>query len=154
MFRTSGILLLTVLLLACLVPIVTSEPDAIDANLTNEARTKLATAFEGVAEADAKGGNVTTLVVELNDALALLERGEANGDEGLIRDAISKAEEVTAEAPIIAKQGEEAAQARLVEALLVLGLVAISVMVIWRYGSRIFWKLWTRSKRDWRVEAH
>ena len=144
---------MAVLLLACLVPIVTSEPDAIDANLTNEAKTKLATAFEGVAEADAKGGNVTTLVVELNHALALLERGEANGDEGLIRDAISKAEEVTAEAPIIGKQGEEAAQVRLAETFLVLSLLALSAVIVWRYGPRVFWELWTRSRRDWRVEA-
>jgi len=122
-----------------------SEPDATDVSLVSEANTKIASAFEGVAEADAKGGNVTSLVIELNDALTLLEKGEADGDEGLIHDAISKAEEVIAEAPIIAEQGEEVAQARLVETLLVLSLLAISAVIVWRYGSRIFWELWMRS---------
>ena len=154
MLRTGRVLLLTALLLACLVPIVVSEPDAIDAGLISEAKTKITNAFESVADADTKGGNVTVLVAELNDAIVLLERGEVNGDEGLIHDAILKAEEVTAEAPAIAKQGEKVAQARLVETLLVLGLIAISAVIVWRYGSEIFWDLWVRSRREWRVKAH
>ena len=119
----------------------------------DEARVKLGVAFEAFAEAERMGGDVSQLVKELNEALALLERGEAEGDDALLYEAILKAEEVAARAPAIGRDGEAAARARIIQTGLVVGLVAVSAAIVWRCGPMLFWRLWTRSKREWRVRA-
>lgn len=126
---------------------------AIDEISTKEARDKLAEAFEAVAEAEGAGGDVSGLVEQLSEAAILLERAGVEGDEGLLRDLLLKVEGVIAEAPVVAQHGAAEEQARMVWSWFVVGLVAVLAVIVWRYEPRVFWRLWVRSKRGWKVKS-
>ena len=150
--RFCRVLLVSVLLLS-LFSIVVRSPRASDDPALDDAGAKLATAFEAVAEAERRGGDVSKLVEELNEALALLERGEAEGDEAALREAEGVIARVIDRAPAIGRKGEAAARARMIQTGLVVGLVVVSAAMVWGYGPMLFWRLWTRSKRGWMVRA-
>jgi len=126
---------------------------AFDEAYVEEARDKLAEAFEAVAEAERMGGDVSDLVVWLNEAVKLIEEGEACGNESLIGEAFLKAEAVIAEAPVLGEEGAASVRMRMIQNGVVLGVVVVLAVVVWRYGSRVFWRLWVKSKRDWRVKT-
>jgi len=106
-----------------------------------------------VAKAERLGGDVSGLVDELNQALTLLEEGETRNDEAMLQGALSKVEDVVANAPVAGQGGVAAMQARKVQSWLVIGVVAALGVIVWRYEPRIFWRLWVRSKRGWKVKA-
>jgi len=37
--------------------------------------------------------------------------------------------------------------------LLVIGVVAVLGVIVWHYEPKIFWRLWVRNKRRWKVKA-
>jgi len=114
---------------------------------------ELAEAFVAVADAERLGGDVSELVDELNHASILLEENEMKNDEGLLQEALLKVEDVLARAPAIGRDGVAAMQTRTVQSWLVVGVVVALGVIVWRYGPRIFWRLWVRSKRRWKVKA-
>ncbi|MBO3754896.1 MAG: hypothetical protein FGF53_08505, partial [Candidatus Brockarchaeota archaeon] len=110
----------------------------------DEARDKIAEAFKAVAEAEKMGGEVSDLVAELNEALKLLEEGE-------VQEAVLKADVVIAEAQRVGMEGAAMRKARMLQSAVVLSFLAFSAFSVWRYGPRLFWSLWIRSKRSWKV---
>jgi len=121
--------------------------------LEEKVRLELAEAFVAVAEAERLGGDVSELVDELNQALILLEKGEMRNDEVRLSEALSKVKDVIARAPVVGQGGLAAMQARTVQSWLVVSVVVALGVIVWRYESRIFWRLWVRSKRGWKVKA-
>ena len=140
----------TVILLVSLRVASIPAPDVVS---IDEVRAKLARSFKAVSEAERMGGNVSSLVSELNAAIALLEEGESSGNETLIREASMRADHVLAEAPEAGREGTAGAQLRIYQKVAILSSLAILAFVVWIFGPRLFWSLWTRSKRDWRVKA-
>ena len=145
-------LLLASTVILLLSPRVASIP-APDAVSIDEVRAKLAESFKAVSEAERMGGNVSSLVSELNAAIALLEEGESSGDETLIREASMRAEHVLAEAPEAGSEGVAGAQLRIYQNVAILSSLAVLAFVVWIFGPRLFWGLWKRSRHDWRVKA-
>ena len=133
--------------------IVVLSPAVGELALERSVRLELAGAFVAVAEAERVGGDVSGLVEQLNQAVVLLEEGETKNDEALLREALSKVEEVVARAPVVGQDGVATMQARTVQSWLVVGVVAALGVVVWRYEPRVFWRLWVWSKRRWRVKA-
>lgn len=130
------------------------SPSATDiACLEDEATGKLAEAFEAVSEAERLGGNVSHLVAELNEAICLLAEGETYKNKTLIREAVSKIDYVIAVAPEIERESAAAFQTHRFQAMVTIGLLAALALVVWRYGPKLFWDLWIKSKRDWRVKT-
>ena len=114
-----------------------------------EVKERLERAYEAVAEAERAGGDVSGLVDELNQALELLEVG---GEDSLA-EALSKVDSVLTEAPGAMQAGIVATQLRYTKTAAVVGLLGFSAVLVWRYGPRIFWSIWLRSKKSWRVHA-
>jgi len=106
-----------------------------------------------VAKVERLGSDVSGLVDELNQALILLEEGEMRNDEAMLQRALSKVEDVVARAPVAGQGGVAAMQARTVQSLLVIGVVAALGVIVWHYEPKIFWRLWVRNKRRWKVKA-
>jgi len=147
LFLVSALLLISVSLM------VVSNSVSGEIALKERVRLELAEAFMAVAEAERLSGDVSELVDELNQALFLLEKAQIDGDEALLLEALSKVEDVVAMAPVVGQDGVAAMQARTVQSWLVVGLVGALGVITWRYEPRIFWRLWVRSKRRWKVKA-
>jgi hypothetical protein len=109
-----------------------------------EAEDLLQEAFNALVEAEEAGGEVDLLVDSLNHALDLLEEGRVEEAEGIIRDVIDEAPEVRASG--VREWRFDVA----VAGATVAGLVIASILV-WVYGSRLFWRLWLRVKEGWVV---
>jgi len=133
--------------------VVASNPASSELALKARVRLELAEAFVAVAEAERLGGDVSGLVDELNQALILLEEGEMRNDEVMLQEALSKVEDVVARAPVVGQGGVAAMQARTVQSLLVVGVVVALGVIVWHYEPKIFWRLWVRNKRRWKVKA-
>ncbi|MCW3991440.1 MAG: hypothetical protein NWE79_01935 [Candidatus Bathyarchaeota archaeon] len=110
-------------------------------------RRELMAAFDAVSEAEEAGGDVSGLVEGLSEALKLLSSG---GEQDLML-AESIVESVLEEAPVVAELGAASARMERIWLGLILSLVVVSAIAIWRFGPRVFWSLWLRSKRDWGV---
>lgn len=112
-------------------------------------REKMLTAFEAVAEAERKGGDVSRLVNDLNEALRLLEAG---GKSNLIV-AESKIEYVLAATTEVELQGIFLTRKHRITKGAIIGTVTLFAILMWWLGPKVFWSMWLYSKREWRVHG-
>ena len=111
-----------------------------------DVRNMLTEAFEAVLEAENAGGETLNLVDELNQALRLL-------DEGKTEEAMSIVDAVLAVVPDIKQAGLISTRNQQITVTGTLIFSAVSTAVVWRYGKKVFWLLWLRSKRGWKVNS-
>lgn len=124
------------------------EPVPVLALSQGDLRSEAATAFAAVSRAEAAGGNVTRLVGDLDRAVRLIDAG---GEADLVEaDALIRG--VEAAASSVESGGAQSRTMRYVETGFVLVVLAAAAALVWLYGSRVFWRLWIRTKRGWRVE--
>jgi hypothetical protein len=120
------------------------------------ARDMIAEAFSAVVEAEKAGGDVTPLVASLNEALSLVEQGERSADQAeaavLYERATQIADQVLASAPMVKEAGLVAQRSS--TTFLVVSMVALGVtgLVAYLFVPPLFWMLWLRGHRGWRVE--
>ncbi len=151
--RLTYLKLLSKLMLASVVvslvfPVLCSAANAQETSV-DEVRNKLIDAFEAVAEAEEAGGDVSHLVEELDHAVKLLEAG---GGEELL-EAESKIQDVLEAVSDVKQEGIVSTQHRQIMAGTILVVLAVVAAVVWRFGPRVFWLLWLRSKRGWRAHT-
>ena len=107
-------------------------------------------AFVAVQTAGRDGGNVTSLVDQLNGALALLQKASAENSSNPsqasvdVQSALSIAGSVQASAAGVAQQGISARQYQfelsIGSAIVIVGIAA----ALYVYGDRIYRRLWLR----------
>jgi hypothetical protein len=107
-------------------------------------------AFVAVQTAGRDGGNTTSLVVQLNGALALVQKataenatnpGEATTD---LQSALSIAQGVQSSAAAVARQGTSARHLQ-IELSVFSAVVIIDVAIaLYVYGDRIYRRIWLR----------
>lgn len=115
--------------------------------------TRLKEAFEAVSKAEEMGGDVKELVESLNEALSLLEEAEQNGDDELKNDALSIIEKVVSEASKASEEGLKTKQTQIAMMGITMGVLAVLCIVTWRYLAKLFWNLWVKNKRKWKVKT-
>ena len=131
---------------------------AAKAQTATQVQSQIGQAFAAVQSAEQAGGNVTALVAKLNSAIGLVQ--EANSVSAsdparaasLLAQASTLAQEVTNAAPSAAAAGRAsvaAGQLDLVIETVVLAALAAAAYVC---VPRLFWGLWLRTRRDWRVK--
>ncbi|MDG6929224.1 MAG: hypothetical protein JRN29_04155 [Nitrososphaerota archaeon] len=111
-------------------------------------------AYVKVLQAEQEGANVSVQVSELNQALALVQQGEASNQTRaaqLYGRAQAMASAVEAQLPQAIAQGQAAARTELILLGSYLGGIAVAVGAIYFYGGRVFWTVWIRLHRDWTV---
>ena len=116
-------------------------------------------AFVAVQSAGADGGNVTSLVAQLNSALALVQKasaenssnpGQASAD---LQSALGIAQGVQASAGSVAQQGMAARQLQLeISIVSAVAIVGIAV-ALYVYGDRLYHRLWLRIYGDYVVKT-
>lgn len=119
------------------------------AKSNDELRLELGAAFTKVAEAELAGGDVSDLVQVLNLAASLIDKG----DDASLKSAEDMIQYVSVFALEKKEEGVQATNYQHIVLGATLGALVASAAIIWFYGSRVFWALWIRTKRGWRVEA-
>ena len=135
------------LLIIVLSVVLTGQSIVFSQSREDDVRESLMEAFEAIREAEGVGGKVSELLENLNEALRLIEAG----GEGNLAGAEEKIESVLAVVPLVRSQGIVSTRNQQIVMGVVIGFVAVWAVVIWRFGPRLFWSLWLRSKSDWRV---
>jgi hypothetical protein len=119
------------------------------AQTQSDLRSALSAAYSTVEKAEASGGDVGPLVSTLDQAAQLIDSG-SSGDlikaQGLIAD-------VSSAAPSFASQGTQSTTMLYLETGVSLAILGALAVLVWRFGSRVFWAAWLRGKRGWRVES-
>lgn len=128
--------------------LLVSFAPTVGATTVDEARIDLASAYSAVSRAEAAGGNVTGLVLRLNEAARLIDSGGV--------DDVSRAEgiigEVVAAAPQVQSAGAERITNRYIVTGVALVVLAAAGVAVWFRGSRWVWGAWLRARGGWRVE--
>ena len=114
----------------------------------DEARADLARAFVGVQRAERSFGYVTGLVDKLNTAARLLDTG---GDDNVAQ-ASALISDVLVLTPSVESSGSQAQTMRLAIRGVLLAVLLAAAVLVWFYGSRVYWGLWLRARGKWRVE--
>ncbi|MDD1776130.1 MAG: hypothetical protein LUP94_02125 [Candidatus Methanomethylicus sp.] len=143
-------LLLFLVLGSTAVPCVRATPD--EAAL----RAAVQSTFAQVLSAEQDGANVTNAAAKLNTALGLIEN--AATESGTVRDEmLASAEsilaEVSASIPALKSEGEQALFWGNVTLLSEIALTAMGLIFAYILVPLIYWRLWLRSKRDWKLQA-
>ena len=116
----------------------------------NGASSAVQSAFVAVQTAGKDGGNITSLVAQLNGALALIQKAsvenstnpaQASAD---LQSALSIAQGAQSSAPGVAQQGISSRQFQF-EISIVSAVVIIGIAVaLYIYGDRLYRRLWLR----------
>ena len=108
-------------------------------------------AFLAVQNAGSEGGNITSLVVQLNGALALVQKASAENSTNPsqasadLQSALSIAQGVQASAAGVAQQGVAARQLQLEISITSAAVILGVAVVLYMYGDRIYRRLWLRT---------
>ena len=147
--KASAIAVLALLFLMIGAPVVSAASQA----SFNGASSAVQSAFVAVQAAGRDGGNVTSLVAQLNGALALVQKASAENSSSPAQAAIdlqsasSMAQGVQTSAATVAQQGTSARQFQLGlsigSAILIIGIA----IALYAYGDRIYRRAWLRMYR-------
>ncbi|MDE1858865.1 MAG: hypothetical protein KGI26_07355 [Thaumarchaeota archaeon] len=123
-----------------------------------QAAGQVAQAYAAVLGAERDGGNVTALVAKLNTAVALIQQAEAvnatdpSRAQALFSQASSLAQQVLQAAPGVAAAGRSSVFAGQIELFVETAVLVALAAVAYIFAPRVFWRLWLRTRRDWRVK--
>ena len=117
-------------------------------------RSKVISVYAELAEAEANGADVTVAASKLNEALRLISQAEEAKDPERIL-LLSKASILIDEAekmiPELIEAGRTAALYRNFLTGISVAFLAISAFILYFYGPKALWRLWLKSRREWRV---
>ena len=114
---------------------------------------KVFEAFRAIADAERSGGDVSSLKNELNAAMDLINRAQANSDDSQLQEALTKLENIITSAVTVAQKAAVDSQTRLMFVALYVGVFGISCFLAYRYVPIVFWSLWVKVKKSWRVQT-
>jgi len=114
----------------------------------NTATNAVGLAFVAVHNAGQNGGNVSELVTELNTALNLLQKAQAENATNPtqaatdLQNATSMAEGVSAASASVAQAGNAARRVTMATSIGGASAIVIAAVLIYIFGDRIFRRLW------------
>jgi hypothetical protein len=118
------------------------------ADLTDDAFKVIEEGYLAILNAEKVGGNVKVGIIMLNQASDLI----AKGGEDNLRNAITLANGAKSLALSI-EQNNRTEQIYAYSRLLVFLIISLVVMLlIKKYGNRVYYSLWASTRGDWRIE--
>jgi len=114
-------------------------------------------AFIATYKAEQNGGNVSSLVFELNEAIRLVQKAQAENSTNPLQatqdlqSANQIAENVLSESSFVSKEGASIRETKMIEA--VGGAVAViaAAVLIYIYGDKVYRRIWLFVYRDYVV---
>ena len=116
----------------------------------NSASSGVQNAFVAVQTAGKDGGNVTSLVTQLNGALALLQKASTENSSKPaqastdLQSALTIAQGVQSAAAAVAQQGMSSRQLQLDLSVASAVVIVVIAIALYFYGDRIYHRLWLR----------
>lgn len=118
------------------------------ADLTDDAFKAIEEGYLAILNAEKVGGNVKVGIIMLNQASDLI----AKGGENNLKNAITLANGAKSLALSI-EQNNRTEQIYAYSRLLVFLIISLVVMLlIKKYGNRVYYSLWASTRGDWRIE--
>lgn len=115
-------------------------------------------AFLQVQGAESKGGNVTSLVGQLNAALALMQKAAAENASNPaqaaadLQAAVQAARSVQSDAGPAGEAGAAAKESQFVASLTSAAAIVVIAALVYLYGDRVYRRAWLRAYRDYVVK--
>jgi predicted PurR-regulated permease PerM len=157
LFSRYSILALALIIVVCLAsaPSYSSAAAPTDFSSTNQA---IAAAFSATYQAEQRGGNVTSLVESLNQALQFVAQAQlvnstnpAQATQDL-QNATQLAQKVSSLAPSVGQAGAQAHQLLVEEISIEIAVVIAASAWIYVYGDRIYHRIWYFLYKDYVVK--
>jgi hypothetical protein len=118
------------------------------ADLTDDAFKAIEEGYLAILNAEKVGGNVKVGIIMLNQASDLI----AKGGEDNLRNAITLANGAKSLALSI-EQNNRTEQIYAYSRLLVFLIISlVAILLIKKYGNRVYYSLWASTRGDWRIE--
>jgi hypothetical protein len=149
------LLVVTLFLLTLAGSYSTATSFATNQNDFSSANNAITSAFVATHNAEEKGGNVSSLIVALNEALDLVERAQSENSTNPIQasvdlqNATQFAEKVSNESIGIAESGSAARSARSTESVGVSVVIILAAVLIYIFGGRIYRRAWIYLYKDY-----
>ena len=116
---------------------------------SDELLSQLGLIYTKLNRAEIAGGNVAPIVDELNQCVTLIKLGgEAN-----LQKANDIMTQILNQLPKIEAEGVQESIYLYQKTGITLVLLTFTGLIIWVYGSKIYWALWYKTKRNWIVES-
>jgi sensor c-di-GMP phosphodiesterase-like protein len=147
------LVVLAVLLLAVGPPVASAANQASFSKASSSAQS----AFTAVQTAGKDGGNITSLLAQLNGALALVQKASSENSSNPaqastdLQSALTIAQQVQSSAAKVAQQGTSARRFQLFVSLFSAFVIVCVAAGIYIFGDRIYRSLWLRMYRNYAV---
>lgn len=138
----------TVLLAIIVLGMLIVPPSVARAQSQPQAQSQIAQAYAAVRSAQQKGGNVTSLVAQLNSAISLVQQGDSVNAtdparaQSLYAEASAIAQQVLQAAPGVGQAGAAARQLQEALSIGAAGAVVVFAALLYLYGERIYHRFW------------
>ena len=130
---------------------------AVSQTSVNGGYTSVQAAFSASQSAERQGGNVSSLIAQLNRALTLIQQASAENATNPtqaaadLANATKIAQDVTVEAASITQMGISATQAADFRSIVTASAVVVAAVLIYLFGGRVYRRLWLRVYKDYVV---
>jgi hypothetical protein len=130
----------------------------VEAASSSQTNAEIALAYSAVLNAEQSGGNVTALVAQLNSAILLVHQANQinvtnpTQAQSLYSQASTVASRVIQAAPVIASAGRASVGAAQIELGIETTVLAALAVLAYVYTPGVFWSLWLRTHRNWKVK--
>jgi hypothetical protein len=127
---------------------------AVTQNDVSQANNAIQTAFVSIQRAENIGGNISSLVMQLNNAIQLVSKSEAENNSNPIQaaadlqSAIRDAQAVSSESNSAAQSGAAVKQMTTVRSIASAFLVIAGATLIGLFGDQIYRRIWFRLYED------
>ncbi|MEM0079606.1 MAG: hypothetical protein QW382_02695 [Nitrososphaerota archaeon] len=111
--------------------------------------------YSRLVDAEEKGADIREVTVKLNRALQLIREARDNPENRgiLLSEAYALIEDVNVNIPLLIREGESKMFWRNVAICSAGVLTAVTGVLVYRFGPRIFWETWLRVRSRWIVEV-
>ena len=140
--------LFIIIILFILIPYASAQEATED-----EVRTKIINGYVLVEDAYSAGGNVSSLVAKLNQAINLLQDYKENNDPTVLQEAGRLADEVIDQVPMVKEAGETRVfwdNIYLTSGALIIGAIGI---LLYLYLPKVFFGLWLGARGENRLRV-
>jgi hypothetical protein len=130
---------------------------AVTQTQVSNANSQIQSAFASAYSAEKSGGNVSSLVAQLNNAIQLIQKAEAENATSPaqaaadLQNATATAQSVIAESPSVAQTGSAARQTTEITSVGAASAIVVVAALTYIFGGRVYRSAWLRLHRDYVV---
>lgn len=115
---------------------------------------KILEAFSAISNSEKSGADISPLVKEINGILETLESSGSKVSVVQEREISAKSDAIVTKSSELSRAGVAKNQERLMITSILVAALGVFAFLVYIYEPRIFWRLWIRTKRNWKVSRN